>query len=45
MEKEKIPENIIRPHSRKIITEAEKIKQKIENNLFTDEAPKRKLIE
>ncbi len=42
---EKYTSSIIRPHSRKIITQAEIIKEKVENNLFIDEAPKRKLIE
>jgi len=37
--------SVIRPHSRKIITEAEKIKEKIKEWLFLDEAPQRKLIE
>jgi hypothetical protein len=45
MEKEKIHQSIIRPHSRKIITQAEKIKEKVEKNLFIDQAPKRKKIE
>jgi len=45
VEKTTYNKNIIRPHSRKIITQAENIKKKVEKWLFIDEAPKRKLIE
>ncbi len=45
MNLEKFQIDLLKPHTRKIITEAENIKEKIENWLFLDEAPKRKLIE
>jgi len=34
-----------KPHSRKVITEAENIKKKVNQNIFIDQAPKRELIE
>ena len=44
LEKQKIITQL-KPHSRKIITQAEKIKEKVDNWLIIDQAPKRQLIE